>query len=273
MRKILVLFALMTVVVGAWAQKVTTSVMKVQLENGAIKEFTLNPNMQVTWEQIEHEYVDLGLPSGVVWATCNLGASRPEDGGYFYAWGETEHYYISLTLKPEYKVVWKKAMQNGYNPRTYCNADQFVEWNPVPYDENGNLKPEHDAAHVNWGGQWRIPTHEEMEELFNNCYWSYIQNYNDSGMSGYLVTSQIEGYTDKSIFFPINGYFNGTTYYDGDKYCGMYWTATHGVKVVAPTYERYADAIELTASKRKFNPGYRHPGYSIRPVFTKPITQ
>ena len=136
-----------------------------------------------------YEYVDLGLPSGVKWATLNVGATNPTERGSIFAWGELE-------AKAEYLES---------NCTTYG----------LDFDISGN--PEYDAARAQWGGTWRMPTREEYDELLNNCTWEWeVQN----GVGGKKVTGP-NGYY---IFMPITGYQYGTSYYMED--FGYYWTST-----------------------------------------------
>ena len=97
-----------------------------------------------------HDYVDLGLPSGTKWATCNVGASKPWEYGGYYAWGETEP-------------------KENYDSSAYkCSSED-------------------DAAHANWGGKWRMPTRAQQEELLKECYWVWTKSYNNSNVKGYIV--------------------------------------------------------------------------------------
>ena len=135
-----------------------------------------------------HEYVDLGLPSGLKWATCNVGANNPwEDGGY-YAWGETEE-------KSNYDRSTYKWCRGSFDNMTkYCIDSR---WGRV--DNKTVLDPEDDVAHVKWGGSWRMPTKEEMDELSSCCIW---QSITLNGKNGYKVT----GPNGNSIFLPAAGY-------------------------------------------------------------------
>jgi hypothetical protein len=136
-----------------------------------------------------HEYVDLGLPSGLRWATCNVGAENPWEYGCYYAWGE-------VNAKSEYTEE---------NSLTYG-----VELGDI----SGN--PEYDAAAANWGSEWRMPTSVEFEELINNCTWTWtVQNE----VNGYLVT----GPNGNSIFMPDTG-CNGSI--DEETPVGYYWSST-----------------------------------------------
>ncbi len=115
-----------------------------------------------------HEWVDLGLPSGLKWATCNVGATNPEDFGDYFAWGE-------ITTKSTY---------------TESNSSTYGK---TIGDISGNAT--YDAARANWGETWRMPTSTEIDELINNCIWEWtIQN----GINGYKVI----GPNGNSIFFP-----------------------------------------------------------------------
>ena len=150
-----------------------------------------------------HKYVDLGL--SVKWATMNVGATTPEDYGDYFAWGET-------STKSTY--VWG----NYFDTNDVGNT--FTKYN----NEGGKtvLDPEDDAAHVNWGGSWRMPTLAEWQELIDNCTWTLTTQ---NGINGYKVTSNIAGYTDRFIFLPAAG-----NRYDSDLYDvgfkGLYWSSS-----------------------------------------------
>lgn len=140
-----------------------------------------------------HEYVDLGL--SVKWATCNVGAQSPEDYGEFYAWGETRSKTI-YTVK-------------GYRFR--AGGESYHDMKLSKYDPDeilDDLKKTvldmaDDVANVKWGGNWRMPTKEEIEELNWNCDWVWTTQ---NGVKGVKITSKVEGYTDRSIFIPAAGY-------------------------------------------------------------------
>ena len=138
-----------------------------------------------------HDYVDLGLPSGTLWATCNLGAEKPEDYGNYYAWGETQ---------PKDYYYWSTYKYCGGEGRTtltkYC-CDSVYGYNG--YTDNLTvLLPEDDAAKVNWGNGWRMPTKEEWRELNNNTtsIWT-----TQSGVDGRLFTAS----NGNSLFLPAAG--------------------------------------------------------------------
>ena len=136
-----------------------------------------------------HEYVDLGL--SVKWATCNVGANKPEDYGNYYAWGETS----------------TKSTYYNNNSKTYGKRMNDIKGNS-----------QYDAARANWGGTWRLPTKAELEELKNKCTWKWTTQ---NGVNGYKVT----GPNGNSIFLPAAGYRSGSSLrYDGDY--GGYWSST-----------------------------------------------
>ena len=148
-----------------------------------------------------HGYFDLGLPSGVKWATCNVGATSPEDYGDYFAWGETE-------TKDEYTE--ENNLTDGLSI-SELETQGYI-------DGEGNLTASHDAATAHWGGAWRMPTLDEMRELVNNCTWTWLYQ---NGVEGYKVT----GPNGNSIFLPATGYRNGSSLdYDGDR--GGYWSST-----------------------------------------------
>ena len=135
-----------------------------------------------------HGYVDLGLPSGLKWATCNVGASSPEDYGDYYAWGD---------LKP---------MTDQYHG-TPCREEINISGNPS-----------YDVARAKLGGNWRMPTKSEFKELIDNCTWEWTTK---GDHNGYKVT----GPNGNSIFLPAAGYRSGTIALDEESR-GLYWSAT-----------------------------------------------
>ena len=182
--------------------------------------------------------VDLGLPSGLKWATCNVGADSPEDYGNYYAWGETEtapnDYYSGLDCST-YGLSFSQLQSQGY------------------IDSEGNLTPSHDAATANWGGDWRMPTCDEMKELNNNCTWAWTTQ---NGVNGYKVT----GPNGNSIFLPAAGYRYGSSLYYAGEY-GVYWSST--------PYEygsNFAWYLRFDSSGQYMYDSYRGSGLSVRPV-------
>lgn len=137
------------------------------------------------------EAVDLGL--SVKWANANLEADTPEQYGGYYAWGETEakSYYSWSTYK------WCKGTHKTLTK--YCCDEKYGTFDRKTWW----LDVDDDAAHIKLGGKWRIPNRENWSELRHDCIWTWT---NLNGVDGYLVTSKIPGFTDKSIFLPAAGY-------------------------------------------------------------------
>ena len=156
--------------------------------------------------QAMHEYVDLGL--SVKWATCNIGASSPEEYGDYFAWGETE----------------PKNGSSHWSNYTWCNgsSSSFTKYNIHSdlgtVDHKIGLDLEDDAAHVNWGGYWRMPTMAELEELHYQCTWTWTTQ---GGKNGYRVT----GPNGNSIFLPASGYWAGDAR-SGVGSVGVFWSST-----------------------------------------------
>ena len=169
--------------------------------------------------------VDLGLTSGLKWATCNVGASSPEEYGDYFAWGETEPYYTAGHSQDNPCSNWENN-KTGYNWASYkwCNGSYDTQTKYCTNSSYGNvdnntvLDPEDDAAAVNWGGTWRMPTDAEWTELRTECNWTWTTQ---NGINGYLVT----GTNQNSIFLPAAGY----RYYtglDGAASYGSYWSSS-----------------------------------------------
>ena len=153
--------------------------------------------------------VDLGL--SVRWADCNVGADTPQEIGARFAWGET-------TVKTYYSRINYKHMKAYKDDNRWWYSkysDKIDLWNSNSFmDGKTRLDPEDDAAHVNWGGSWRMPTKEEYAELFEKCEWTDTTR---NGVRGYLITSKVPGYTSNSIFLPYtNASTNNAMYLTSD---------------------------------------------------------
>ncbi|MDE5784652.1 MAG: DUF1566 domain-containing protein [Prevotella sp.] len=173
-----------------------------------------------------HEYVDLGLPSGLKWATCNVGASSPSDYGDYFAWGETA---TKAEFTEETCKTWEKNLG----------------------DISGN--PDYDAARANWGGSWRLPSEAELKELESKCTWTWT---NQGGHNG----SKVTGPNGNSIFLPAAGWCLGSSLNDaGDD--GSYWSSTPD-----ESDTRYACSLYFTSGSLHVGWGNRLYGRSVRPV-------
>ena len=173
-----------------------------------------------------HEYVDLGLPSGLKWATCNVGANTPHEYGNYYTWGETS----------------AKSSYTSDNSRTLGKSMS---------DISGNAS--YDAARAYWGSTWRLPTMREMEELKNKCTWKWTSQ---SGVKGYKVT----GPNGNSIFLPAAGYCDGSSRY-GVGELGYYWSS-----VPYEGDDSRAYFLLFGSGFRDAYWDNRYLGHSVRPV-------
>ena len=156
-----------------------------------------------------HEYVDLGLK--VKWATCNIGASSPEEAGLYFAWGETNGYTSEQVGVDKY-FIWEDftdesgvTHHNDYKFGPY-NGEDETNYGMTKYNSEGptELESEDDAAAQIWKNGWRMPTKEEFEELISSANTETIFT-EQNGVSGLLVTSKVEGYEGNSVFFPAVG--------------------------------------------------------------------
>ncbi len=200
-----------------------------------------------------HEYVDLGLPSGTLWATCNVGANSPEEYGDYFAWGETtpKEFYSWGTYK------WCNGTSNSLTK--YCFDGK---WGTV--DRYIELVHEDDAAHVNWGNGWRMPSADQIRELIKYCNWewTFIDN-----ISGCKFVSTING---NSLFFPAAGWYIDTSIEKAGAY-GTYasrsiygYNPAHNYRL----YIHFEGSFGWGCSNR-----FRFLGQSIRPVVAPKIVE
>lgn len=186
-----------------------------------------------------HNLVDLGLPSGTLWASCNMGASSPEQYGCYYAWGETSG-----------SCEGKTAFGISNYPVDYSET----------VEQGENLPLNRDASHVNWGGEWHMPTLTEVKELmrkyYTTCEWT-----TENGVNGYRITSHVRGFEGNSIFLPAAGYYDSNVRNAGVR--GYYWSSTlynnHDVANNVGYMYFYSDKIDWWEEE----PWY---GLTIRPV-------
>lgn len=191
--------------------------------------------------------VDLGL--SVKWAGWNVGATSPEEYGGYYAWGETEE-------KSDY---WWDTYEyaSDSNGNGYGDEGENFDDNEIIYIGSNISGTQYDVAHQKWGDSWRMPTYDEIEELINDCSWTWITY---KGVNGQKVT----GPNGNSIFLPAAGGRDGTSFDDKDS-CGFYWSGT-----LCEDDRQSAYFIEFCSE----SPGYDIPtacysGYPVRPVKDK----
>ena len=206
-----------------------------------------------------HEYIDLGLPSGIKWASCNVGAETPEGNGNYYAWGE-------VVTKKDYSWSTYKYANGSSNTLTkYCNDSTFG--NNGFKDNKTTLDLEDDAAHVNWGGAWRMPTSAEFDELLDSCTWTWTTQNN---VNGYLVTSKTNS---NSLFLPAAGYTDGRYIYDKGLVNQRFSYDCEGIYRTASLYynNAYAESFGFGISERSsvlgFPPTDRYKGCQVRSVY------
>ncbi len=184
-----------------------------------------------------HEYVDLGLPSGLKWAAMNIGADSPYEYGDYFAWGET-------TPKSEYTGNNSLTLEKGYGK---LESEGII-------GDNGILSPGYDAATVNWGDGWRMPTQGEFWELMRECRWQWKTI---NGKHGYVLT----GPNGNRIFLPAAGCRFGTSSNHVGSY-GYYWSST----VVYENYSSSADFLYFYYSSKGTGNYYCYSGRTVRPV-------
>lgn len=189
-----------------------------------------------------HSYVDLGLPSGLKWATCNVGATKPEEPGSYYAWGET-------STKTEY--TWETYTLCNGSMQTLTKYNTNENYGVV--DNKSVLESCDDVATVNWGNGWRMPTKDELHELATECNWASATLNNKSGW-------QVTGPNGNSIFLPLGGDIEGSEIL-GTNIWGIYYTSTMEMNV--PYYAWY---LYLTFSQCLISDSNRCYGYTVRAV-------
>lgn len=190
-----------------------------------------------------HRFVDLGLPSGLLWAETNIGAETAADYGDYFAWGETS---------PQLSMTY------NWSSYKYGTEEKLAKYNTT--DSKTTLEKEDDAAYVNWGNFCRMPTSDDFKELLNtsNCTWTWTSMTTSSGSSieGYKVSSTKNG---NSIFLPASGYCSSGGYRYRGSYC-CYWSST--LSDVYRVYALYSNSgsCSLTSGAK------RYCGIPVRPV-------
>ena len=188
--------------------------------------------------------IDLGLPSGTLWCDRNVGAKSPEDYGALFSWGNTDPHY------PKAKNTDWGDEDDAFDGYPF-DRDTYEQ--TAGYKLDGDIDLAHDAARVNMGEPWRMPTREQFEELCDHCTWT---RKTVNGVNGYLVTSKING---NSIFFACSGGGHGTTWYNRGSY-GYYWSSS----LNSSTYGRYLGFYSGGVYPQYLND--RFYGFCVRPV-------
>lgn len=202
---------------------------------------------------------------GPSWATTNIGAENPEDYGYYFWWGDTVGY------KRENN---KWVASDGSNSNVSFNSNNTPTYNKsistlrregwiVSKDGTDVLAPEHDAAQAHWGGDWRIPTNQEFDDLYNKCDWTWSTM---NGVEGYIVRGR-GSYASKSIFLPHAGFGYGASLYDAGSF-GHYWSSVPFYWPSVPNTDYYRAWGLFAAQTSNLDRSHVNP---VRPVqgFTK----
>ncbi len=198
---------------------------------------------QTTGKEAGHTWIDLGLPSGVKWASTNIGATRPQDAGNYYAWGET-------TPKTDFR--WATYSHGtAYNSLTKYSLKDGL-W---------TLDATDDVVSCTWGGTWRMPTKNEWSELQEHCAWTWTDDYNETGVAGYVVASKSN---DASLFLPAAGCRYANQINEKGVH-GYYWSSS-----LFNNHSSYrGSAYQLQFFQDYFNSKWNHTRYygsSVRGV-------
>ena len=195
------------------------------------------------------QMVDLGLPSGTLWADRNVGADKPEAYGDYFAWGE-------VAPKSEYEWSTYKYGEEWNKLTKYCTES---EWGKDGFtDDLTELEPQDDAAQVNWGGNWRMPSLEQIEELYNNTDNTWVSNFEGTGVSGRKFTNKKD--SSKFIFLPAAGYCRDA--WPGSAGSGgLYWSRT-----LYAGYPHLAYNLSFGSGDVGWFYYFRRTGLPVRPV-------
>ena len=210
----------------------------VKSEDGVIifeKKYTVNQHENIDARNIRPQAIDLGLKSGTKWASFNVGATKPEEYGEYFAWGEIEN------------------KKNGYYDwNTYIHCDGSME---TCHDLGSDISgTQYDVAHVRYGSNWQMPTREQFEELLSNCNleWTTL-----NGVRGYKFKSK---HNDNSIFLPAAGDRKKDEFCDVDSH-GAYWYSSLDSSELHQAFELY-----FSSGSAGTYLYYRNFGMSIRAV-------
>ena len=237
----------------AWAQKVV--LYKI---NGEVIKYDVSELDSLVFEEKgapseeNHEWVDLGLPSGTLWATCNIGSDSPEQYGDYFSWGETEP-------KDIYDTSHYKFNRGSGMMTKYCTVSSFGSGGMT--DDLTELLPEDDAATANWGNDWQMPSREQVEELLDTMFttskWTSLNDF-----YGTKITSKKSG---DWIFLPATGFVDGITIYRRDSF-GSCWTRSLREESPRDAYD-WAHLWSGTS----WGADRRYMGENVRPVRVEKI--
>ena len=196
------------------------------------------------------EYVDLGLASGTMWATCNVGATKPEDDGLLFQFGRVDGY--------RYGETNNKFRTNDQNEQDTGNRYMALTTSGKIYKKNEILDLEDDAAHIHMGDAWRMPTEEQLKELYNNTTHDVVTV---NGVKGMLFTSKIN---NKRLFVPFAGYWYNGSFAAAESLANMWSSQVRPFNAdCACSLSCYSsDFVNIDSSLRSY-------AFSVRGVFIK----
>ena len=226
------------------------SIYEFLLNEHLLNEHLLKAKTAASTQDTEYtDYVDLGLPSGRLWAKCNIGADEPYEYGDYFMWGNTEP-------DTDKSCFWKTCpFNNGANA---YDKDYFksIKNKICP---NDILAPEYDAATAILGDDWRLPTYDDFTELIDNTTRKWVNDYHDSGIAGKLLKADsIEN--DAELFIPASGYRGGSGYASQGSY-GFLWSSSITIGGGQCSWYLYMDDMSL-----KHGSSSRCYGLCVRPV-------
>ena len=272
MKKFNIILTLLLLLGGLQAVQAQKIVLK--FVNGEIVKYNINELESIWFEDTgtiiddTHEYVDLDLPSGTLWATCNVGATAPEEFGYYFAWGETQRKseYSWETYKfvgEEIRLEEDGESFEAHSVTKYC-TDALSEYAYNGLTDNlTELQPEDDAATVHWGSNWQTPSFEQWMELLDDNYTT-CEETTLFGVNGVRVKSKSN---NNSIFIPDAGHRQNTDFYSGN----AYWSRTLSTDYGDCAYALYISGSSSSPFGSSYNSSDwededRYLGEPIRPV-------
>ena len=210
-----------------------------------------------------YEFVDMG--TSVLWATCNIGAKSPEEYGWYFKWGRTTAYNSDRTPidgGDAVSFVWSNSPYLTSGSGSTAKWSKYTATNETSStgiaDNKFVLEPEDDAAYMHIGGECRMPTKTEFQELLNACNTIWVDDYNGTGINGQLFTLKID--PSKTLFFPASGALDSTMFQQYGTH-GYYWSSSLNRSGYA--------WINLFDESIKLSDMGRYRGHVIRPVLPK----
>lgn len=190
-----------------------------------------------------HGFVDLGLPSGIKWATANIGADTETDAGLYFWWGDIEGHLAS------------ERYDFSENNRTIITYNKPKEWlvEHGVITGDGILTDEYDAARQHWGGNWRMPSEKDLKELCDYCAWNWASKNGKTGI-------RISGPNGNTLFLPSTGSITSTGL-SGVNYGGSYWSSS-----LSDEYWSYGNRISFGETAKTITGAFRYCGMTVRPV-------